>query len=632
MKKISTQSLWAVMIKRYICLVIVPLVAVFACGKEEDNTLPPKVVTASVDQITATSARVGGNATDDGGTDITERGVYWGVTPDPEVTGAKLSIGEGTGIYYGTLESLTAGSTYYVKAYAVNSKGTTYGNETFFTTIISFSQVTTASPESLSTTSVSVGGEVTSDGGFEVTERGIFWSTSAGAQNSGKKVALGSGLGEFSTILNDLSQGVTYYVRAYAKNIKGTALGNELSFSTVIVEPSVNTIYPDEVTTNSAILKGEIEADGGASISDRGFYWGTQTDVHTNGTRLPVEGTEASFSSTLQELQPGATYYYVAFATNSSGTAYGDEFSFTTQGAVPDAKTEGYKELKTNSVKVFGVVSANNLSTTIRFEYGTSSSYGNSASSVNSPTNENLFTDSVVIAGLNPNTTYHFRVVAENQLGTVYGRDTTFTTVITGITGSVSDVEGNTYGTIGIGYQYWITSNLRTTKLNDGTDIPKAEKDSLWNVLSTAGFSWYDNDSLFAEQNAYGALYNWPAAVTGKLCPTGWHVPTEADVSELLDYLDGSSVAGGKLKASGTSQWASPNTDATNEVGFSALPAGKRNTDGLFDFVAIEANWWTMSDYSTHTASYYYIQYNYGNAYQAHANKRTGLSVRCVKD
>lgn len=617
-----------------------PRLAIFAIAtmvlslscEEKDNTIPPRVLTASVDEITATSALVGGNVSHDGGATITERGVYWGVQSQPETNGTKLVIGSDKGIFYETLSGLTPGVKYYVKAFATNSKATTYGNETFFTTVISFPQVTTSIPEPLSTTSVSVGGEVTSDGGFEVTERGIFWSTSANTQNSGKKIALGSGTGEFSTSLSDLSQGVNYYVRAFAKNIKGMALGNEMNFSTVIIEPSVKTIYPDEVTTNSAIIKGEIEANGGASISERGFYWGTQTDVHTNGTRLPIEGTEASFSSTLQELQPGATYYYVAFATNSVGTAYGDEFSFTTQGAAPDAKTEGYKELKTNSVKVFGVVSANNLSTTIRFEYGTSTSYGNLANSVNSPINENFFTDSVVITGLNPNTTYHFRVVAENQLGTTYGRDTTFTTVLTGITGSVNDVDDNTYETIGIGYKYWTTSNLKTTKLNDGTDIPKAEKDSLWNVLSTAGYSWYNNNSSFAEFFTYGALYNWYTVASGKLCPTGWRVPTEADVSELLDYLDGSSVAGGKLKASGTSQWASPNTDATNEVGFSALPAGKRNTDGLFDFIGMEANWWTMSDYSTHTASYYYVQFNYGNAYQAYANKRTGLSVRCVKD
>jgi uncharacterized protein (TIGR02145 family) len=609
----------------------ITLMFLFSC-EEKDISLPPKVVTASIDHISATTAQVGGNVTNDGGAGVTERGVYWGTSSDPETTGTKLVIGNGMGIFYETLTSLDPGVKYYVKAFATNIKGTTYGNETFFTTVISLPQVVTANPEPLSDTSVSVGGEVTSDGGFEVTERGVFWSTSPNSHNTGKKEVLGNGIGVFSTTLNNLVQGATYYTRAYAKNIKGMAYGNEVSFTTTMVEPSVQTLHTQDISTNFATINGEIISTGGSTITSKGFYISSQTDAHINGTRINVDGDEETFLAVVENLLPGQMYYYTTFATNSVGTGYGVELSFTTLGNVPDAVTDGFDELRTNSVTLRGLVNANRLSTIVQFEYGTSNSYGSSINADQSPVSDNDVEVTAVITGLLPNTTYHFRVVAQNELGTSYGKDTTFTTVITGITGSVSDVDGNTYSTIGIGYQYWTTSNLRVTKLNDGTSIELAEKDSLWRTLATPGYSWYGNDSLFAANNVYGALYNWPTITSGKLCPTGWRVPSTNDVAKLMDYLGSSSVAGGLLKTTGTSQWQSPNAEATNEVGFNARPAGKRDYDGLFDFIGLEANWWTTTDYSTHTASYFYVQYNYGNAYQAYINKRTGLSVRCVKD
>lgn len=612
-------------------IAMLTLVLMFSC-EEKDISIPPKVLTASIDQITATSAQVGGNVTDDGGATVTERGVYWGTSSNPELTGTKLVVGNGLGIYYETISGLSPGEQYFVKAFATNSKGVTYGNETFFTTTISFPQVVTANPEPLSTTSVLVGGEVTSDGGFDVSERGIFLSTSPNSQNTGKKEILGNGLGAFSHTLNNLVQGVTYYTRAYARNIKGFAYGDEIAFTTTMVEPSVITGHSQDITTTSVTINGEISSTGGTTITSKGFYLSTQTDAQTNGTQIIVDGEGETFQKLIESLSPGKIYYYTAFATNSVGTGYGVELSFTTQGNAPDAVTDGYDDLGTSSVSLRGLVNANKLSTTVRFEYGSSSGYGSTINAAQNPVSDNDVEVTAAVSGLSPNTTYHFRVVAENELGTSYGKDTTFTTVITGITGTVSDADGNSYGTIGIGYQYWTTSNLRTTKLNDGVPIELAEKDSLWRLLATPGYSWYGNDSIFAANNVYGALYNWPTVTSGKLCPAGWRVPSTNDVAKLMDYLGSSSVAGGLLKTTGTSQWQSPNAEATNEFGFNARPAGKRDYDGLFDFIGLEANWWTTTDYSTHTASYFYVQYNYGNAYQAYINKRTGLSVRCVKD
>jgi len=144
----------------------------------------------------------------------------------------------------------------------------------------------------------------------------------------------------------------------------------------------------------------------------------------------------------------------------------------------------------------------------------------------------------------------------------------------------IKDIDGNKYLTVQIGDQRWMAENLKTTKFNDGTTIPNVTNNDEWSVLTTPGYRWY-NDDATSNKDIYGALYNWYVGGNGSknVCPTGWHVPTSGEWSTLITYLGGQDVAGGKLKATGTIEgndglWYSPNTDATNETGFSALPGG----------------------------------------------------------
>jgi uncharacterized protein (TIGR02145 family) len=141
-----------------------------------------------------------------------------------------------------------------------------------------------------------------------------------------------------------------------------------------------------------------------------------------------------------------------------------------------------------------------------------------------------------------------------------------------GIGEVVTDIDGNVYNTVTIGDQVWMAENLKTTKLNDGTSISNAIDNIAWASLSTPGYCWFINNR--ATYEIYGALYNWYAVYTDKLCPTGWHVPSNSEWTTLTDHLGGAEVAGGKLKESGSSHWASPNTGATNVTGFTALPGG----------------------------------------------------------
>ena len=602
----------------------------YACEKKESATLP-SVETASVDGIYNTSARVGGKVTDNGGADITDRGIYWGTTINPESSGTKRPVGTGMGTFYDTIKGLSSGVKYYVKAFATNSKGTVYGEETFFTTQISMPIITTNAAADLTPTSATLGGVVVDSGGFAVTQRGLYWGTVANPRTNGTKLVIGSGIGAFSQSFTNLERAVTYYAVAFATNIKGTAFGEEINFSTQPELPSVFTTSISKVEAYSATVGGNVSEGGGADVTERGVYWGTSPDAQTTGTKLVVGSGTGSFASDLTGLTPGVTYYAKAFATNSVGTAYGEEKSCLTLGSAPAATTLAQTNLSTTTVTLNGLVDANELSTVVSFEYGTTTAYGTTISVAESPATGSADTVTAAITGLTSNTTYHFRVKAVNDIGTAYGGDSTFTTVITGIPGTVSDNDGNTYQTIGIGYQVWMTENLKTRKLNDGTAIALVDKDTSWAKLTTAAYCWYGNDEA-TNKNSYGAVYNWYTINTTKLCPSGWHVPSDDEFSSLVKYLGGASKAGGLLKESGLSHWNSPNTGASNQYDFKAVGGGMRLDDGRFDFVKVEGGWWSSTNYSDLNGAYLYMLFNYSNSFQGYTNKKYGKSVRCVKN
>lgn len=198
--------------------------------------------------------------------------------------------------------------------------------------------------------------------------------------------------------------------------------------------------------------------------------------------------------------------------------------------------------------------------------------------------------------------------------------------------GTMTDQDGNVYKTVTIGTQTWMAENLRTTKYNDGTAIPNVTGDGEWENLSTGAYCNYNNTTNTDTVATYGRLYNWYAVNTGKLAPKGWHVPTDAEWTELTDYLGGTSDAGGKLKETGTTHWNSPNTGATNETGFTALPGGYRGDNGTFYYVGGGGNWWSATESGTDGAWYRGVGYDVSNVGRGSDNKELGFSVRCLRD
>lgn len=228
------------------------------------------------------------------------------------------------------------------------------------------------------------------------------------------------------------------------------------------------------------------------------------------------------------------------------------------------------------------------------------------------------------LSGLTTNTTYYVRAYATSNVGTSYGNQVNFTTLLDLPFETVTDIEGNIYHTLTIGTQVWMLENLKTTKFNDGTSIPNVTNDSIWTSLITPGYCWYDNNTSY--KNPYGALFNWYTINTGKLAPVGWHIPTDAEWTVLMNYLGGEKNAGNKLKEKGTAHWKNTNTGATNETGFTALPGGYRSYE--FANFGSFSSWWS----STEGAMNRSIISSGGVVYANRYSKYYGLSVRCIKD
>lgn len=285
-----------------------------------------------------------------------------------------------------------------------------------------------------------------------------------------------------------------------------------------------------------------------------------------------------------------------------------------------------------------GQVNGKSYITTVSFQYDTTTTYSHIVSP--SPDTTSLsagVTFSYTLTDLKPKTKYHYRINGISEGGVGNGSDVSFTTTDTNIIvinfnpdlsyDSIYDFEGNKYKTIVIGTQTWMAENLRSVRFNDGTDIPFVPDTYKWSLLDTPGYCWYNGDSV-----AYGGVYNWYAVGTGKLCPEGWHIPSDEEWTTLTDYLGGPEVAGGLLKEVGSVHWLRPNAGATNESGFTALPSGYRSAYGGYSNLGHYGIWWTSTEWSSGGAWYRDLYYGYESVDRSNTSKKGGGSVRCLKD
>jgi uncharacterized protein (TIGR02145 family) len=399
--------------------------------------------------------------------------------------------------------------------------------------------LTTESVSSITQTSAVSGGNVIDNGGVSVVERGVCWNTSGDPTVRHDRTIEDGESGSFTSTLSGLTANTLYYVRAYATNEIGTGYGNQVTFKTLpVLSLALTTREVASITATAAVSGGNITDDGGGIITVKGVCWATTENPTINHSKTTDGSGTGLYNSYLTGLASVTIYYIRAYATNSAGTTYGNQLSFTTTVT------------KSNPI---------------------------------------IF---------NPDLTYNL----------------------------VSDIDGNSYKTIQIGTQIWMAENLKSTKYSDGSIISNIIDDESWNTIVTGAYCWFNND--ISNKDVYGVLYNWYAVSTGKLCPAGWHIPGHTEWLYMISHIGGVSVGGGRMKEAGSSHWLSPNTGATNESGFTALPGGIRTVSGYFQGIGSTGRWWKSTEGDVIEVSYDSgeVKIDAGCVY------RRGLSVRCLKD
>jgi uncharacterized protein (TIGR02145 family) len=238
-----------------------------------------------------------------------------------------------------------------------------------------------------------------------------------------------------------------------------------------------------------------------------------------------------------------------------------------------------------------------------------------------------------IISGLKANTLYYVRAYATNSKGTAYGNTFIFNTTVYFLPGNgVTDIDGNYYTSVILSSQEWMGENLKVSRYQNGDSITKITDNNVWTSLTEGAYCDYGNDP--ANSITYGKLYNFYAVDDIRyLCPAGWHVPTHDEWTTLINYLGGETNAGGRMKEAGTIHWMSPNTAATNESGFNALPAGLRGSFvGTYNYLNEETDWWSSTEDDETNAWETYLIFNNSSATTHYYDKNLGLSVRCIKN
>jgi uncharacterized protein (TIGR02145 family) len=505
----------------------------------------------------------------------------------------------------------------------------------------------TISVSNITATTATSGGNITNDGGATITARGVCWSTSVNPTITDSKTTDSIGTGTFTSSITGLTAAIIYYVRAYATNSVGTAYGMVISFTSQPgIIPALTTAEVSAITQNTAICGGTITSDGAASIIARGVCWSKSINPTITNSKTSDGLEMGTFESSITGLTPNTFYYVRSYATNSVGTAYGNQVSFTTLAlSVPVLTTISAYSIINTTATTGGIIT-NDGGATITAR-GVCWSTSVNPTITDSKTTDSIGTGTFTssITGLTAATIYYVRAYATNSVGTAYGDQISFTTSSEGM--FITDIDNNVYKIVTIGMQVWMAENLKTTKYRNGDLIGTTSPATLdISGESTPKYQWAYNGN---ESNVatYGRLYTWYAATDSRnVCPTGWHIPTDAEWTTLTDYLTNNSYgyggSGNQIAKSiaSTSGWSSSSTagsigniqENNNSSGFTALPGGYRYFSGSFSSIGSYSYWWSSSEFDATYAWFRYIYFNSGNVIRYYYNKQFGYSVRCIKD
>jgi uncharacterized protein (TIGR02145 family) len=657
------------------------------CIKLPDSIISiPNVSTISISSISSNSVISGGTIYSDGGSSVTSRGVVWANNPAPTIAlSTKTADYFGTGTYKSSIINLKPNTTYYLRAYATNNIGTTYGNELIFNTQDSIMNIpcpgysTVKDIDGNTYNTVKIGSQCWTKENLRVTKYRdgtvIPLDDSGGTTGNGIGQAWSSKITGARTIYEHNDSKLATYGYLYnwyaATDTKGlcpsgwhvpsadefknlTAFLGGVQIAGALMKSIDTTLWkiPNSQANNKSgfsALPGGFRNNVFTNISSSVGFWST-TNVYdysaivisliSNGADLFSYGTGKWSGYSIRCLKdtsstvsiPTITTTGISLITTTSATSGGN---ITSDGGAP--------------ITARGVVWSTSTNPNIALTTKTSDGTGTGSFSS-------------ILINLTSKTTYYLRAYATNSAGTGYGNEITFTTLdssnVMGIpcpgAPTVKDIDGNTYNTVQIGTQCWTKENLRVTKYRDGTDVPLDESGGTsgngtgqtWGNRNTGARTVYGH--IAANLATYGYLYNWYAAVDSKgLCPSGWHIPLDEEWTILIKFLDNNAnngiastfqsfTAGGTLKELGTTYWEDPNKGATNESGFSALPSGNRYSDGEFGRIGNIKSYCFFWSATVSTNLFYALGrdlYSTNSYIGMNANvKSVGGPVRCLKD
>ncbi|MEI8202318.1 MAG: FISUMP domain-containing protein [Bacteroidota bacterium] len=489
-----------------------------------------------------------------------------------------------------------------------------------------------------------IGGNVTSDGGLAVTARGVCWSTSHNPTLSNSFTIDSSGIGSFTSGINGLTSGTTYFVRAYATNSLGTAYGNEVSFTTAYsLLDGLVAYYPFNGNANDESGNGNNGTVYGANLTTDRF--GNANSAYSfDGASYYIQTT--SLSHTLTNKTYNAWVYlndnnqigggligvqfndasvFDAIVYNETNTGWGfgsDNFSRT--------KWSGMKETHYSWVMLTATYEQNTYKL---YRNGILIDSTNQFSIINFPNTCKINIgirhnngDHAFINGTIDDVSVYNRTLSKLEIDSLY-HEGGWPIISQQYQYAVYDYDGNGYDTVRIGTQTWMKQNLKVTHYRNGSEIPHRNVGNFYSYFD-AGYCNYNDDDNIA--SVYGRLYNYYAAAHPLICPTGWHVPSLNEWGTLMDYVGGDL---GKLKETGTAHWSYPNTGATNETGFTAIAGGYNYWGAGYHDIGLSCVFWSSTLYNTSNLAWnmgIYYKDNIGGPY--YNGYSFGVSVRCIKD
>jgi len=603
------------------------------------------------------------------GCGVAARGVCWDTQTAPVLSDSNRVVGRGSADFAFTSPNLARGNTYYFRAFATTALGTVYSNEGTLNFPVELPQVATGQVSATGLYSAVGSGEVLSDGGAPVVERGMCRNTTGSPNTSHDTVRSGSGLGVFGVVFSNLLPGMQYFVRAYAINSAGVAYGATQSFETPATLANVITAPATSLQANQAVLGGQILSDGGAAVGSRGVCLSRNPAPTTASTTQAMGQGIGSFSSVVTGLDSATLYYVRAYGTNNIGTAYGSEVSFTTLARLPVITTSAVTQITQTTAQSGGILTIDGgaVVTQRGVCWATTTNPVITGNRTQNGTGIGAFTSS--ITGLSASTTYYVRAYATNSAGTAYGQQLQFSTPAPFVCGTslATDLDGNGYATLSLNLTIsgqvraicWFKQSLRVARYRNGDPIPTGLDTAAWRQATTGAMASPNDSSVY--DSLYGKLYNWYAVADARgICPTGWHVATDAECLALTGYCQSngypntSSNRGGSGRAlKSCRQINTPFSAACNTTvhprwlahnntnphygndafGFSALPAGARvGDDGTFQAFGGNMLLQTPNLSPTDLNYGYMLRLDAGDFRRATGLKTWGGSVRCVRD